>query len=260
MLRPGSAFVKQGAGTLTVHHYPGYNTGSVNGTIVASNGSHIGFRMGSAFTGTVEIPADVTFERTAAMKATSYVGAGTYILPTSADVPPAGFAGTVATSPGAALNADGGNVTAPAAIELADGSSLTLPAAYVTRYGRERARPDWNVAGAWALSGRDVGATSDNPPTISEGVLVLTDAAGSQRRGAWLADDAFRADSIWQASFTYTATPDASGGQVAGERRCRLHRRRLAARRAHVPHRRPPRGQRRQQDAPLPTPRLPHPL
>lgn len=29
MLRPGSAFVKQGAGTLTVHHYPGYNTGSV---------------------------------------------------------------------------------------------------------------------------------------------------------------------------------------------------------------------------------------
>ena len=40
MLRPGSAFVKQGAGTLTAHPYPGYNTGSLTigeGSVVFSN-------------------------------------------------------------------------------------------------------------------------------------------------------------------------------------------------------------------------------
>ncbi|MDO5313699.1 MAG: hypothetical protein Q4G55_09900 [bacterium] len=180
-------------------------------------GTDLAGRLADDFTGTVEIPADATFESAAADPAHAFTGAGTLVAPTLKGTER--FAGTVRLAGGAATwGAYARGEGAAAEIALGDGAALMVPRkTFLERAGTPLKPWAETDAGAWALGGRS-GAPEWSSGHIAyvndDGNLVLTDDGGQQRNAALYTGHVFTKTSAFDLSFTWTPTQNRWAGKA----------------------------------------------
>lgn len=204
------------SGTVEVRGFAAVDLGTIpetpsfsvlgNGTITGTSGlTHLA---SSDFTGIVDIPPGTVLTNSSAFPSNvCFTGDGTLVTKAVENTETvSAFTGTVLAPGGASLNVDTAADLVATNLVLSQNAALVLGNSALIGNFR-KPLPDWNTEGCWSLNGTTL-HTGYNPGTayITNGILVLTDDCGAQRRSAFLTNLLVTAGDTWQVAFTYSGS------------------------------------------------------
>lgn len=178
------------------------------GTVIATDG--IAERLGTGFTGTVDIPAGRTFVAPATLaSAVEFTGRGTLTVSTAEQLNHvSGFFGKLICPASVAAAPQDVVAFQDKTISLEDGATLTL-AEKTLAFGGTKVMPGWSEANAWSFNGTAIvngpfeKPFSKAPPyVLPNGDLMLVDEPG-QVHSAFLTNRRFKLTDSWGVKFRW---------------------------------------------------------